>query len=382
MEKDLAILLDDEKSIRDGFSQLFQDLEIDMELLVCGNPKEYEDYIGNGRNRRRIKVIILDLSNTHEEATSQKYKAADYINQEYENNRIPIFIHSGNLHHYNELENKGTVIKIEKNKESINRICADIKMMKDSDFLNVFCHRGTLDQRIMEELHNAFVSQFKDTEIKNILESIFFSSEGNIEQVKLRTREIFERIAIRSVYQNWMSAKLSEDKESLIEVKLNSIEHYYRRTSDFKYWTGDVFVNKHNGDLCIICTPRCNVGHQNFDELLLCKILKIDPATKAEFSHPKKGIEALRKSITDDKRIGERFRFLPPTPLFEGGSVDYKTVFSMIIENFNDDYHYLISLSDELANDVTRKLGSYLMRGGISETDFTESLHYTNKKEE
>ena len=128
--------------------------------------------------------------------------------------------------------------------------------------------------------------------------------------------------------------------------------------------------------MCIIVTPRCNVGHNNFDELLLCKISKIDDEVKNEFLNVKKGLEVFKKHVTDDKKVGERHRFLPPTPQFIGGFVDYKTIFSLNTESFKKDYLYLISLSDELTNDVVRKLSAYLMRGGISETDFNESLFY------
>lgn len=376
MEKDVAILLEDEQVVRDGFEQLFSDLEIDMDIISCKKPEEFENAISKKDIRDRLKVLIMDLSNTLSEATSQKYKAADYIKKEYDENRIPIFIHSGNLEHYKELEDQGTVFKIEKSKTSIQTICEDIKLMKDSDFFNVFCNNGSLDQKVMTELHKAFINQFKDFEIKEIIKSIKDSSGDNTNKLKERAKEIFERIAIRSLYTNWMSAKFSEVEESIVEIKLNSIEHYYRRTSSFDFWTGDVFRSKKTNEMCIIVTPRCNVGHNNFDELLLCKISKIDDEVKNEFLNVKKGLEVFKKHVTDDKKVGERHRFLPPTPQFIGGFVDYKTIFSLNTESFKKDYLYLISLSDELTNDVVRKLSAYLMRGGISETDFNESLFY------
>jgi len=173
-----------------------------------------------------------------------------------------------------------------------------------------------------------------------------------------------------------VNARLSAEEDSIIEIKLNSIEHYYRRTSPFEFWTGDIFTNNKTQEMCIITTPRCNVGHGNFDELLLCKIIKIDESTTNEFLKARSGLDALRKNITDDKKVGERHRFLPPSPQFVGGFVDYKTIFSLGKDDFTGGYSYLISISDELTNDVVRKLSTYLMRGGISETDFSESLFY------
>lgn len=374
--KDVAILLEDEKIVRDGFQQLFADLEIDLDIIPCDKPEEYEKVISQDNVRNRLKVLIMDLSNTLAEAASLKYKAAEYIEKEYNENRIPIFIHSGNLEYYKELEDQGTVFKVEKSKTSIQAICEDIKLMKDSDFLDVFCSNGSLDRKIMTELHRAFINQFKAFEIREIIKSIKSSSAENVNELKDRSKEIFERIAIRSLYANWISAKSIGEKESIEEVKLNSIEHYYRRTSPFDFWTGDVFLEKETQEMCIVLTPRCNVGHKNFDELLLCKISKINEEIYKEFLNTKKGLDAFKKHITDDKKVGERNRFLPPSPQFIGGFVDYKTIFSIKADDFNVNYSYLISLSDELTNDVTRKLGAYLMRGGISETDFNESLFY------
>lgn len=373
--KDIAILLEDEKVVRDGFQQLFADLDIDLDIIPCDKPEEYEKVINQEDVRSRLKVLIMDLSNTIAEAASLKYKAAEYIEKEYNENRIPIFIHSGNLEHYKELEDQGTVFKVEKSKTSIQSICEDIKLMKDSDFLEVFCNNGTLDQKVMTELHKSFINQFKDYEIREIIKSVKSSSGEDADKLKERSKEIFERIAIRSLYANWISAKFSGE-DSIVEVKLNSIEHYYRRTSSFDFWTGDVFLNNETQEMCIIVTPRCNVGHNNFDELLLCKISKISEDITKEFLNIKKGLDAFKKHVTDDKKVGERNRFLPPSPQFIGGFVDFKTIFSIPIENFKGNYSYLISLSDELTNDVIRKLGTYLMRGGISETDFNESLFY------
>lgn len=375
-EKDVVILLEDEKDIREGFQKLFVDLDIDMDIILCEKPEDFEATIVQDNVRDKLKALIMDLSNTPKEATSKTYKAADYIRKEYEDNRIPIFIHSGNLHHYTELDDKGTVFKIEKKKDSIQSICEDIKLMRDSGFLDIFCSNGSLDKKIVKELHNAFTNQFKNSEIKEIIKSIEVSSEEDMNKLKGRAREVFERIAIRSLYANLISAKQSEGENSIVEIKLNSIEHYYRRTSSFDFWTGDIFLNEGTQEMCVVVTPRCNVGHNNFDELLLCKISLLNEDTRSLFLKPSKGVEEFKKNITDDKKVGDRHRFLPPSPQFTGGFVDYKTVFSIHAVDFKSSYSYLISLSDELTNDVVRKLGAYLMRGGISETDLNESLSY------
>lgn len=376
-QDEFAIILDDEKDVRDSFENLFNDLDIELKLITCSTHKEYENLISQEDIRNQLRVLIMDLSHTLAEVESKTYKADEYIQEEYSKNRIPIFIHSANLQHYTKLEDKGTVFKIPKSKSSTEEICNSIKQMQDSKFLNIFCKGGFLENRIMEEIHTAFVEQFKGNEINQIIESIREVSKKDYEE---RTKEVFERIGIRAVFENWISTKLRD--ENFEEVRLNSIEHYFRRTSDYKIWTGDIFCKKDTDDgFSIILTPRCNAGHENFNEVLLCEITKINDDVIQEYMNPKKGkgLKSFRMGITDDvtnNRIGERFRFLPPTPQFVGGFVDYKTMFTVPLVKFMEENHRVISLSDELTNDVVRKFSAYILRGGISETNFEEAHFY------
>ncbi len=367
----IVILLENEKAIRDTFINLFEDLNINLKLVECSTPEEYERVLQKSKENNDLRGIIIDLSNTTQEDDTKKYKASEYIKQEFEANRIPIFIHSGNLEHYRELNDKGTVFKRPKEKGSAESICQLLKKMSDSGFLNIFCLGGELEKKIMSEVHKAFVEQFKGNEIEAIIDSISVTPNDTV----IRTKEVFERIAVRNVFENWNSAT-KDDLDNIVEVQLNSIEHYYRRTSDFDFWTGDIFKNLENPNTkCVVLTPRCNVGHQKFDELLLCKIQEINEQKLQELTG-RKGEEKLRKNITDHEIVGERYRFLPPTPQFNGGLVDFKTVFTQSIEKFSTNWELEITMSDELTNDVVRKYAAYTLRGGISETEFKEAHHY------
>ena len=381
--KGCIILLEDEQSYVDSFKNLFEDLEIDLDLIPCLTTGTYEQEIEKAKVNNRLRCLIMDLSNTHKEEDSREYKATEFIRKEFEENRIPIFVHSANLEHYSDFPDKGTVFKIPKSSTATTDICKRIKEMEISGFLNIFCLGGNLEKKIMFEVHKAFVEQFKGGEIEKIIESIKSTNKSNYQE---RTTEVFERIAIRAVYENWISANKSSDDE-ITEIKLN--EHYYRRSSDFVLWTGDVLKhNKNSFPDIIILTPRCNLGHENYGEILICEILPLNFDVINEFTNSKidnketgetKGEKSLRTSITDDvtnKRIGERFRFLPPTPQYKGGFVNFNAMFTKKTDEILNNYTNTISLSDELTNDIVRKFSTYLQRGGISETEFKESHHY------
>jgi len=365
-----VILLDDEEPVRKAFVQMFEDLEIESSLVPCSTPEEYEK--ASEENNESLRAIIIDLSNTPKEADSKKYKAAEYIFQQYSTNRIPIFVHSGNLQHYEEMEDKGTVFKIEKSKNSTEQICSSIQLMEESGFLNVFSFGGLIESQLMHELHASFISQFKNNEIEEIIKSIK-SSTDNTEVYQHRTHEVFKRIAIRSVYENIIS-----NGEGTSEVRLNSIEHYYRRTDKRPFWTGDIFQGESDSDRIIIMTPRCNIENGNYEDILVCIIQSFDKE-KIQQLTGRKGEEHLRRNITDDvKIVGERFRFLPPTPQFSGGIVDFVQLATITEKELMEKYSRQITTSDEFANDIVRKFSNYLLRGGISNTEFKEAHYYVN----
>ena len=381
------ILLENEQTYVDMFINLFEDMEIRLKLIPCLNTDDYEKKILE--NNSSLRCIIMDLSNTSLEEDTKQYKATEYIEKEFKENRIPIFVHSGNLEHYTDFPDKGTVFKIPKSKESSTNICKKIKKMDDSNFFNIFCLGGQLEQKIMKELHESFVSQFKRNEIEEIINSVESTDATDSSN---RVSEIFERIAIRSLYENWVSTKEIQGK--LKEKKFNSIEHYYRRTSDYKIWTGDIFIHNVTNENIVILTPRCNLGHSNYAEILVCKITPLLESVIKEFNNTKvdnkttgetKGKKSLRTSITDDvtnKRIGERFRFLPPTPQYIGGFIDFITMFTEKGDEILANYTRVISLSDELTNDIVRKFSSYIQRGGISETEFSEAHYYVTSSDD
>lgn len=375
-----VLLLEDDKKIIEAFQAYFNEKELDAQLLVSNNLPDYVDVFE--KNKDSIKCLVMDLNNEDSDSEKSIVRTIDQIKAHFDYNRIPIFVHSGNLSHFTELDEKGTIIKKEKNRNSIAEIIDSIELMLDCGFLNIFCVNGSLDQKIMSEIHSAFINQFKHNEIVDIIKSIKNSKSTGSDSTE-RTIEVFERIALRSIYQNLIN---NIGFEKVLTV--NSVEHYYRRTNTEKYpfYTGDILQENEN-KVFFVATPRCNISNKNFDHILLCEINAITPDQINSFKSLKvdnkttgetKGMKQLRTSITDDVTnafVGERFRFLPPSPQFKGGFVDFKKSITVNKEQL-ENYTLLISLVDDLTNDVVRKLAGYLLRGGISDTAYDEALYY------
>ncbi|MCD0487919.1 hypothetical protein LPB86_06745 [Pedobacter sp. MC2016-14] len=383
-EKDVIILLEDVEAVIKAFEEWIEDANFNIELVVCRNYEQYDEVMARIEIRNRIRCMVMDLSNNKEEETAGSYQSVGYINEQYSKNRVPIFIHSGFLESFTDLADKGTVFRVPKKTTSVDTICSSIKSMHDSGFLDIFSIGGSLEKKIMSELHDAFVDQFKANEIEGIISSIKSASSENVE---LRTKEVFERLALRAVYQNAISNKPNQEG-----IKVNSIEHYYRRnTKKYAFWTGDIFKVIAEGaeELLFLATPRCNISNGNYEKLLFFKVNPLREDQKASFSNTKidnkdtgetKGQKQIRTSITDDVTnsfVGERFRFLPKTPQFEGGFVDCMKCITVSKEDVDPSkYNYVISLVDDLTNDVVRKAAAYLLRGGISDTAYEEAIYY------
>jgi hypothetical protein len=382
--RNIVLLLEDDKKIIEPFVVYFNEKKLDAELIVSENLATYVQNFDEHRDN--VKCLVMDLNNQDGNSDTSIAETINQIRNHYENNRIPIFVHSGNLAHFTELDEKGTVIKKEKNRKSIEEIIDSIELMLNCGFLNIFSINGTLDQKIMNEIHSAFINQFRHNEIENIIKSI---QNGNHEEgdISARTKEVFERIAIRSIYQNLINNNLEEKS-----VIVNTIEHYYRRTNTAKhfFYTGDIFEDQ-DQKMYFVATPRCNVSNKNYDQILLCEVNEISADQNTSFQSLKvenkatgetRGGKQLRTSITDDVTnafVGERFRFLPPSPQFKGGFVDYKKITTVTEEELAQ-YTLVISLVDDLTNDVVRKLTGYLLRGGISDTAYEEAKYYLETK--
>lgn len=384
VSRNIVLLLEDDRKIIDPFIGYFTEKKLDAKLIVSEN---LPDYIQNfEENQDNVKCLVMDLNNQGGDADTSIKETIHQIRTHFENNRIPIFVHSGNLAYFTELDEKGTIIKKEKSRKSIGEIIDSIELMLNCGFLNIFSINGTLDQKIMSEIHSAFINQFKHNEIEEIIKSIQNGKPGEADTAD-RIKEVFERIAIRAIYQNLINNDLEEKS-----VIVNTSEHYYRRTNTAKhyFYTGDIFEDQDN-KMFFVATPRCNISNKNYEQVLLCEINEISADQNNSFQSPKeenkttgetKGTKQLRTSITDDVTnsfIGERFRFLPPSPQFKGGFVDYKKIIT-VSEDELQRYNLVISLVDDLTNDVVRKLASYLLRGGISDTAYDEALYYIKSK--
>lgn len=372
MDKDYILLVDDEPLFKEQFNEKIDLLGINSRLLHFNNVDELRKTLTEIKESS-IKFLIFDLCTQQGETESRVFQVSSFIDEFYKKYRNIIFIHSGYLHNFDDYESDGTVFKIEKGPRSIENICNKIKTFEASNFYNLFCQGGIIERNFMDQIHSAFRIQFSGNEIIQIIESVRSSNPSRLEE---RIEEVFIRIAVKSLYHNLYNKTVSVSETDKIEdVNINAIENYYRRTSEYKYWTGDIFRSIDTGNYVIIINPRCNCSNQKIHHILYCHINILDESQIKNFSKE----DGFKKGMTDNvtsSLIGDRYRFLPRTPKFVGGLVDFNMIESLLDTDFYSKYKLHISTSDDLANDIVRKCSSYLVRGGIYVNETKEALYY------
>ncbi len=374
----MLIVFDDKEEFRKIYAKQFPKMGIVMKVQECETKEKIREILANSALMKEVKLLIFDLSTSKVEAETLEFEILDDINSSYQHYSIPIFIHSAFADRIDsKYDNLGTLFKIKKSDKSVEEILTKISTFYESGFLDMFSPGGYIELELFKEIHKAFNSQFQGNEIESTILSIRHSSSGS-SQFKERVRLVFERIAIRTLYQNLLSAKTHPESSKIEEILINAIEHYYRRKSDFKVWTGDIFEDADRKQF-IILTPRCDINNDVCKgKFLACSIEALDSEILK-----KMGSKDIQKYLTDNpQQSGIKYRFLIPAPNYIGGKVDLSDYFFVLQSDFESPvskYKYVISLSDELTNDIVRKFSSYLLRGGISASEISEASFYSMK---
>jgi len=362
MPNGVIIHLDnDYAKVLEPSKHFFDQLGIPLEYVCCKDVEEFNQKVAEHRDS--LKAVVFDL--LEKEGEIKDYKKSPFneaIASTFKQFNVPVFIYSGYLVGFNEFSYNGTVIKIDKgNGDGFKAVADKIQLFHDSGFLDIFCPNGLLEQLLHKELHEAFIRQFSN---ESDIENIILAVKASGQDITTRIKDIFSRIALRSLVSNLMidNTVAVGFNESLI----NAVEHYIRRLNivNVPFWTGDVFEKKDKSESLLILTPRCDLATKGKEVLLACRILE------TEFSK-KNAIEFIRDNIKEKK-----FRYLPKTPTFTGGKIDLSDHVVIPSSIVKSDFEYIISLSDDLTNEILGKFCAYLLRTSIPEVNEKELIEF------
>lgn len=355
-----VIVFDDDKDFTEKFSKLLT--EDGFSVFPINDAEELSKILDDPSVMNDAAAVIFDLAQSDkEEQTAKNFKITEKIQQNFDKWRIPIFIHSGFADKYEHFKDCGTVWKKEKSGTSIEEVCDIIKMLSESGFNDVFGAGGDFESTILSDLHNSFIGQFKNGEIEKIINAYSTKDAG---ETKTRLGSIFKRIATKS----FVSELVTPD------VIVNPLEVYYRRTSKLDFWTGDLFSKNDGSELIMIMTPRCNVASKGVSNLLVCVVENDFPTTKKDL---------IKRALTDNPDYsGNAFRYLPPSPIFGGGRVNLANHKTLSKDEINNNYKRILTLSDDITNEILAKFSSYFLRTGINAINVEEVVAYFESMKE
>ena len=357
MGKGKIVFYDNDSDYTDQFSKLMEDSGFKIELFT--HIDALRDRLKDGKFMSDVKALIFDLAKDNQEASEMKnFAIISDIEEKFHSMRIPIFIHSAFAHTITNFDGCGTVWQIDKGGTSLEEITKIIEKLDQSGFLDAFTPGGIIEQSLFQDLHKSFTEQFRRGEIEKIIESF---KKDPPDQYKSRLVNVFRRIAVRSLLSDLMIDRSIEDGYN--EDTISAVEHYIRRINrdNVPVWTGDIFEAKDESHKIIILTPRCDVASKGKEDLLVCIISKAEDLTK------KTALDFIRDNIKYKK-----YRYLPFTPLFAGGKVDFSIQKIISKEKLAEHFNYAVSLSDDLTNEILGKYCSYLLRTSIPEVDQKE----------
>ncbi|MBS1595763.1 MAG: hypothetical protein JST90_15720 [Bacteroidetes bacterium] len=355
--KGKIVFYDNEPEFTSQFLRLME--EAGFDICLFNDIETLRSKLQDGNFMSDVKALIFDLAKDTQEATQMKdFAIVKDIKEKFHTLRIPIFIHSAFASRLEDFNGFGTVWKVDKSGTSLEDIVKTINNLDASGFLQAFTPGGLIEQSLFRDLHKSFTEQFREGEIEKVIGSF---TQDPAETLKIRVINVFRRVAVRSLLSALMIDSSIEDG-TYNEDKISAIEHYIRRINraNVPIWTGDIFAARDGSNKVIILTPRCDVASKGKDELLACIVSPAETPTKKNVA------DYIKDNIKEKK-----YRYLPFTPLFSGGKVDFSAQ-KIIPKNELEKYEYVISLSEDLTNEILGKYCSYLLRTSIPEVDQKE----------
>jgi hypothetical protein len=371
MSKGVVIHLDNDiKGILEPAKNLFDQLELELDYVICGSIEEFNSYLI--ATELPVKSLIFDLMS---DIPGSDPDFLDQIQTSFLRYNVPVFIYSGYLESIGErFDNNGTVYKFDK-ATAVVEIFDKIKFYDNSGFIDVFCPGGILENEINMELNASFTNQFsKNVDLENVIKSILNSSKGTDEEKSERVKTVLKRLTFKSLSSDLL-APVAENTDSV-----HPIEHFYKRQSKIDFWTGDIWVNKTDNTQVIILTPRCDINKVETLNLLYCEIEKQGESINLT-GKPEVVKKRLHDNITDNT-LGKSKRYIPQNVFYpDGGFVNLKNHGIITKESLKIKYDYVVTLSDDFTNEIIGKFAYYFMRTGITtinEDEFKSMIESLN----
>lgn len=321
---------------------------------------DFKDNLADGLEalqRPEYDAAIIDLKLSHDTVELEGLKIVNAIINKL---RIPLYIVSGSIGQVDIPEN--ALFK---------------KRLRDGDFKDVLTE----------------IVSIYNTGITKIL-----GQKGDIEQY---LNDIFWKHLSNSV-KVWAedSTRTSKQKEkSLLRYTLSHIQEHLEisEESDFENYhpaeiyiippvkpnvfTGDIVLEKSNGEMSIVLTPSCDLAQTKAKDILIVKIEldndgllfeKINIIKKAKVSDEiiKESEIILHQLI--ENNFSNKYHFLPKYNGIPSGLINFQKIKSVRIKEFNTNFERIASVNSNFTKDIVARFSYYYSRQGSPDFNVKE----------
>lgn len=240
-----------------------------------------------------------------------------------------------------------------------------------------------LESLIKEVDSDKFKLLGKNGELSQGMSEIFWKAlPQNIDSL-----ESSKGIVVRYV-SSWLKNKYEYNNDEEDFSKQSPIEMYMIPNFIPRLCTGDIL--KKEDTYFVVMTPACDLSNSKCTKILLVKILddysvldgsqKFNTCLEAAKIGGKKQKNNLGRFTRHNSK--NRYHFLPKTPDFRGGVMDFQELLTVDYDSenqrINEDLNYikLGVITDPFIRDIIARFGMYYQRQGQPDLDIDEVLRY------
>jgi hypothetical protein len=170
--------------------------------------------------------------------------------------------------------------------------------------------------------------------------------------------------------------------ESGVFEKYQATEVYIKPPLRTKILTGDILVNKKDKNNFIVLSPICDLAQDKSKFLIISMIEPINSGIincqrniilkNVGEKKAREAEEILKKIINNN--FANKYYFLPPSINYSGGLINFQKIFSYKINEVNENFDFIASISHQFVKDIIAKFSFYYSRQGSP--DFDEEKIY------
>lgn len=338
----LLVIDDDSKQRKITIDAVEMHAKTYNKKIIAEQAGNYDEGISK-LNSGDFDAAIIDLRLKQNAEEAEGNKILQLIKQKL---RFPVRIVTG---HLGDLEEEFTtnsyfISSSSRDRVDYTKILSDFIEIHESGITNILNNKGRI---------NADLSKIFWTHICDILPSL-------IEEKKKGGEIDFEKILLR-----YISSHILEYLELTGENNLepaHPVEFYIKPRIKPNVFTGDVVIKNEDNTAWVVLTPACDLAIDSkrptpkAEYITLCKILPIDVVEGG-------------KNLGDTKKLKSnnfdlKFHYLPKSPLFDGGYVNFQYIESTPIGDLPNKFSNRLAVASPFKKDMISRFSNYYSRQG------------------